>query len=383
MQRNEVRKIRGSDDFLSRTHVKLVNAHHVKTLPGRKSDVLDCQWIQQLHSYGLLSASFRPNDQVCVLRSYIRQRDNLVRSACVHIQRIQKALTEMNVLLHQVVSDITGTTGMSIIRAIVAGEHDPQTLAALGHPRTRRSATEIAQALQGDYRQEHLFILQQELTLYDAYQVQLAACDAQIDQCLSTFEPTSEIALPTAGSPRRKPQDNQPAFDLQTHLERISGVDFTRIDGMGALTVQTILSEVGLDASRFPTSKHFTSWLGLCPGSCITGGKVKNSRTRRVVSRAANAFRMAAVAAGKTRSALGAFYRRLRTRLGAPKAITATAHKLARLFYRLWSSGGSYDDPGVNYYEQRYQEQIVKGLRKKAQALGFDLVATPSAQIVS
>lgn len=363
--------------------VKLVNAHHVKTLPGRKSDVLDCQWLQQLHSYGLLSASFRPGDQVCVLRSYIRQRDNLVRSACVHVQRMQKALTEMNVLLHQVVSDITGTTGMAIIRAIVAGEHDPQTLATLRHPRSRRSATEIAQALQGDYRQEHRFILQQELALYDAYQVQLAACDTQIEQCLSTFEVSSEIALPRAGSPRRKPQDNQPAFDLQTHLERISGVDFTQIDGMGALTVQTILSEVGLDASRFPTVKHFASWLGLCPGSCITGGKVKNSRTRRVVNRAANAFRMAAVAAGKTRSALGAFYRRLRTRLGAPKAITATAHKLARLFYRLWSSGGTYDDPGVNYYEQRYQEQIVKSLRKKAQAMGFDLVATPSTQFVS
>jgi transposase len=363
--------------------VKLVNAHHVKTLPGRKSDVLDCQWIQQLHSYGLLSASFRPQDQVCVLRSYIRQRDNLVRSACVHVQRIQKALTEMNVLLHQVVSDITGTTGMTIIRAIVTGEHDPQTLANLRHPRSRRSATEIAQALQGDYRQEQLFILQQELALYDAYQVQLAACDAQIERCLSNFEVISEIALPAAGSPRRKPQDNQPAFDLQTHLERISGVDFTQINGMGALTVQTILSEVGLDASRFPSVKHFTSWLGLCPGSCITGGKVKNSRTRRVVNRAANAFRMAALAAGKTQSALGAFYRRLRTRLGTPKAITATAHKLARIFYRLWSLGESYDDPGVNYYEQRYQEQIVKNLQKKAQALGFDLVATPSTQIVS
>ncbi len=363
--------------------VKLVNAHHVKTLPGRKSDVLDCQWLQQLHSYGLLSASFRPEDQICVLRSYIRQRDNLVRSACVHIQRMQKALTEMNLQLHQVVSDMTGTTGLAIIRAIVAGEHDPQTLATLRHPRSRRSATEIAQALQGDYRQEHLFILQQELALYEAYQVQLSACDTQIEQCLSNFDVTSEIALPVAGSPRRRPQDNQPAFDLQTHLQRISGVDFTQIDGMGALTVQTILSEVGLDASRFPTVKHFTSWLGLCPGSCITGAKVKNSRTRRVVNRAANAFRMAAVAAGKTRSALGAFYRRLRARLGPPKAITATAHKLARIFYRLWSSGRSYVDPGINYYEQRYHEQIIKGLQKKAKAMGFALVATPSTQIVS
>jgi len=289
----------------------------------------------------------------------------------------------MSVLLHQVVSDITGTTGMAIMRAIVAGEHDPQTLAALRHPRTRRSATEIAQALQGDYRKEHLFILQQELALYEAYQVQLAACDAQIEQCLSTFESPSELPLPATSSPRRKPQDNQPAFDLQTHLERISGVDFTQIDGMGALTAQTILSEIGLDASRFPSVKHFTSWLGLCPGSCITGGKVKNSRTRRVVNRAANAFRLAAVAAGKTRSALGAFYRRLRTRLGTPKAITATAHKLARIFYRLWSSGGTYDDPGVHYYEQRYQQQIVKGLQRKAQVMGFDFVATSPAEIIS
>ena len=198
-----------------------------------------------------------------------------------------------------------------------------------------------------------------------------------------TFESPSQLPLPATGSPRRKPQDNQPAFDLQTHLEQISGVDFTKIDGMGALTAQTILSEIGLDASRFPSVKHFTSWLGLCPGSCITGGKVKNSRTRRVVNRAANAFRLAAVAAGKTRSALGAFYRRLRTQLGTPKAITATAHKLARIFYRLWSSGGTYDDPGVHYYEQRYQEQIVKRLQRNAQAMGFNLVATSPAEIIS
>lgn len=184
------------------------------------------------------------------------------------------------------------------------------------------------------------------------------------------------------GSPRRKPQGNQPAFDWQTHLKRISGVDFTQIEGMGALTVQTILSEVGLDARRFPTVKHFASWLGLCPGSCITGGKVKNSRTRRVVNRAANACRMAAVAAGKTRSALGAFYRRLRTRLGTPQAITATADKLARIFYRLWRFGGAYDDPpGIDYYEQRYQEHIVKSLRQKAQAMGFDLLLRPPRQL--
>jgi transposase len=366
--------------------VKLVNAHHVKTLPGRKSDVLDCQWLQQLHSYGLLAGSFRPTDQVCVFRSYIRQRDNLIKSACVHIQRMQKALTQMNVQLHQVVSDLTGTTGMAIIRAIVAGEHNPQTLAALRHHRSQRSEAEIAQALQGDYRQEHLFVLQQELQLYDVYQTQIAACDQQIEQCLSEFDAKVDLAhkpLPSAKHKRHKPQDNQPVFDLRTHLYRMSGIDFTQIDGMGVLTVQTILSEVGLDSSRFPTVKHFTSWLGLCPGSRITGGKVKSSATRQVVNRAANAFRMAAQAAGKSHSALGAFYRRLRARLGAPKAITATAHKLARLFYHLWTSGEGYIDPGASYYEQRYRERMVKSLEKKAQALGMELVARPSVEVVS
>lgn len=366
--------------------VKLVNAQHVKTLPGRKTDVLDCQWLQQLHSYGLLAGSFRPMDQICVLRSYIRQRDTLIKSACIHIQRMQKALTLMNVQLHQVVSDLSGTTGMAIIRAMVAGEHNPQTLAALRHHRSQRSEAEIAQALQGDYRREHLFILQQELQLYEVYQVQIAACDQQIEQCLSGFDAKVDLTeqpLPAAKYKRHKPQDNQPAFDLRTYLYRMSGIDFTQIDGMGVLTVQTILSEVGLDSSRFPSVKHFTSWLGLCPGSRITGGKVKSSATRRVINRAANAFRMAAQAAGKSHSALGAFYRRLRARLGAPKAITATAHKIARIFYHLWTTGQEYVDPGADYYEQRYRERTLKNLQKRAQALGMELVNRPSVEMIS
>jgi len=366
--------------------VKLVNAQHVKTLPGRKSDVLDCQWLQQLHSYGLLAGSFRPTDQVCVLRSYIRHRDSLIKSACVHMQRMQKALTQMNVQLHQVVSDLSGTTGMAIIRAIVAGERSPEILAALRHHRSRRTEAEIAQALQGDYRPEHVFVLQQELELYDIYQAQIAACDQQIEQCLTQFDAKVDLSEQPLSPPkykRHKPQDNQPAFDLRTHLYRMSGVDFTQIDGMGVLTVQTVLSEVGLDSSRFPTVKHFTSWLGLCPGSRITGGKAKSSATRRVVNRAANAFRMAAQAAGKSHSALGAFYRRLRTRLGAPKAITATAHKIARLFYHLWATGQSYVDPGEHYYEQRYRERSLKHLQKRAQALGMEIIAKPSGEVIS
>ena len=359
--------------------VKLVNAHHVKTVPGRKTDVKDCQWLQQLHTYGLLSGSFRPEDQICVLRSYIRQRDSLIKSASTHVQRMQKALIQMNLHLHKVVSDITGLTGMTIIRAIVAGEHNPEVLAALKDPRIKSSVTEIAKALTGDYRPEHLFVLKQEFTLYQVYQTEIAAIDAEIEKCLADFEiKTVDEPPPTKRKRRKKPTGNNPSFDLRKYLYRIAGVDFTLIDGLDALSVQTILSEVGLNPERFPTVKHFTSWLGLCPGQKITGGKVKSSQTRPVENRAANAFRMAAFSLTQSRSALGAFYRRLRSRLGAPKAITATAHKLARLFYRMWTTAGQYVDPGLDYYEQKYHEHMLSNLRKKAQSLGFDLVAQSS-----
>lgn len=366
--------------------VKLVNAHHVKTVPGRKSDVLDCQWLQQLHSYGLLSGSFRPDDQICVLRSYIRQRDTLIKSASTHVQRMQKALTQMNLQLHRVISDITGITGMAIIRAIVDGQRDPQVLASLRNHRIKSSVSDIAKALTGDYRVEHIFVLQQELQFYEVYQTAIADCDRHIEQCLAQFSDQVDVEASPLAQPksrRNKPQGNQPAFDLRTHLYRISGVDFTQIDGLGVLTVQTILSEVGLDPTRFPTVKHFCSWLGLSPGSNITGGKVKSSRTRPVVNRAANAFRMAAQALKNSRSALGAFYRRLRSRLGTPKAITATAHKLARIFYYLWTRGEAYVDPGVDYYEQKYQQRLVHNLTKKAHSLGFELIPQSGTEFVS
>ncbi|MDJ0692664.1 MAG: IS110 family transposase [Xenococcaceae cyanobacterium MO_188.B32] len=357
--------------------VLLVNSHHVKTVPGRKSDVLDCQWLQQLHSYGLLAGSFRPRDEICVLRSYIRHRDNLIRSAGTHVQRMQKALTQMNLQLHRVISDITGKTGLKIIRAMLAGERNPETLASLKDGRIRRTSEEIAAALTGDYRAEHLFVLQQELQLYEMYQQQIAQCDQEIETYLTNLDSQVELEkiegekkLP----PTKKYSSNTPAFDLGGHLHRISGVDFTRIDGLGVLTVQTILSEVGLDPSRFPTVKHFTSWLGLCPGSRVSGGKVKSSQTRQVVNRAANSFRMAAHALSRSQTALGAFFRRLRARLGTPKAITATAHKLARIFYCLWTKGGEYNDPGIDVYEQQYQQRVLKNLQRKADQLGFELV---------
>lgn len=238
--------------------VKLVNAHYVKTVPGRKTDVLDCQWLQQLHTYGLLAGSFRPDDEICALRSYIRQRDNLIKSACVHVQRMQKALTEMNVQLHRVISDITGTTGMAIIHAIVSGEHDPTKLAALKDQHIKASCTNIAAALTGDYRSELVFVLSQELALYKFYQAQIIECDAQIEQCLARFPDKIDVESNPLGKPKRrgkKQPGNAPQFDLRTHLYRITGVDFTQINGFGALTVLIILSEVGLDPSRFPTVK--------------------------------------------------------------------------------------------------------------------------------
>lgn len=315
---------------------------------------------------------------MCVLRSYIRHRDTLIKSASSHVQRLQKALIQMNLQLHKVISDITGLTGMGIIRAIVAGEQDPQVLATLKNSRIKSSTTEIALALTGDYRVEHLFVLQQELALYDVYQQQIAACDLQIEQCLAGFDTIAEAPPPPRRTKKRiKPTGNNPKFDLHSHLYRICGVDFTQINGLDALSVQTILSEVGLDPTRFPTVKHFTSWLGLCPGLRVTGRKVKSSQTRCVVNRAANAFRLAALAVSHSHSALGAFYRRLRTRLGAPKAITATAHKIARLLYRIWSTGEAYADPGRDYYEQKYHQRVVNTLKKKAESLGFDLVAQP------
>lgn len=362
--------------------VRLVNAHYVKTVPGRKSDVLDCQWLQQLHTYGLLSGSFRPDDQVCVLRSYIRQRDSLIKSSSVHVQRMQKALTQMNRQLHKVISDITGVTGMTIIHAIVAGERNPQVLAALKNPRIKSSTQEIVKALTGDYRAEHIFVLKQELQLYEMYQAQIAACDLEIEQCLTSFESLDDNpppAPPKRGN--RKPRGHEPAFDLRHHLYRITRVDFTQIPGFNTLTVQTILSEVGLDASRFPTVKHFCSWLGLCPGLRITGGQVKSSQTRRVLNRAANAFRLAAQSLCRSQSALGAFYRRLRSRLGAAKANTAAAHKLARIFYQLWLTKTAYVDWGADYYEQKYQQRVVNKLQKTAQSLGFQLVPQTQPEV--
>lgn len=359
--------------------VYLVNARHIKNVPGKKSDVLDCQWIQQLHTYGLLQASFRPEEEMCALRAYVRQRDDLIRHRSAHIQHMQKALHLMNVQLTTVISDITGETGMQIIRAIVAGQHDPVTLARYRDPRCYSSEKEIAKALTGNYRPEHLFTLGQALELYDFHSRLIKACDIEIEQKYSAIKPVVDIeAEPLPPAKRRKRSKTDPGFDLRSHLYQITGVDLTRIDGLEALSVQQIISETGVDMNRWPTVKHFTSWLTLAPHNDISGGKVLRSRTLRSKSRAAQAFRMAAQAAGKSDSALGAFYRRMRAKHGAPKAITATAHKIARIFYHMLKYREDYRDPGQDYYLQKYRDRVVKNLQRRAKELGMELVPSSS-----
>jgi transposase len=362
--------------------VKLVNARQVRNVPGRKTDVQDCQWLQRLHSYGLLSGSFRPEAQVCVLRSYLRQRDNLIRYASAHIQHMQKALTEMNLHLHKVLSDIKGVTGMRIVRAILEGQRNPVALAAMRDGRVKSTAAQIAKALEGDYRPEHLFVLRQAVELYDIYHEKIASCDREIEAVLSAFEARSQGSPCPPAKPRKR-RKNEPYFDLRSHLFRVTGVDFTQIKGLDTSTVQTILSEVGLDPSRFPSEKHFCSWMGLCPDNRITGGKIKKRSTRKVTNRAADAFRLAAQSVANSLSALGGYYRRMKARLGSPKAITATAHKLARLFYRLWKTGDAYRDPGLDYYEKRYQERLLSNMKRKAKELGFMIDFQPLAESVS
>jgi transposase len=365
--------------------VYLVNARQLKNVTGRKTDVLDCQWIQQLHTlrqaqgrlFGLLHGSFRPPEQVCALRSLVRHRDNLIRYRSAHVQHMQKALHQMNLLLTNVVKDITGLTGMSIIRAILDGERDPYELASYRNEHCAKSEAEIAKSLQGNYKPEHLFALQQAVELYDFYNQQIRNCDGEIERLYATFEPQVDIQekpLSPRKRPRRKPQGNEPDFDLRTCLYQMAGVDLTRIDGLDVLLVQEILSETGVDMSRWPTVKHFTAWLRLSPDNDISGGKVLRTGTQKTKSRANRAFRLAARSLHHSDSALGAFYRRKRAQLGAPQAIVATAHKLARLVYFMLKNRTEYVDPGPDYYEQKYRERVVRNLRRKAHELGLELV---------
>ena len=366
--------------------VKLVDAYKVKNVPGRKTDVKDCQWLQELHRFGLLSGAFRPEEQIQVLRSYWRHRGEMVESCSRQIHLMQKALEQMNIQLHKVITDITGVTGMKIIRAIVAGERDAVRLAEMRHPLIKNSTDTIAKALTGEYRQEHLFTLKQALEIYDIYRDKIVECDRQIESYMQTFERKSDVKDLDSKSGKKninKRRKNQPNFDLKTRLFEMTGVDLTLIDGIETMTAQTIVSECGFDMSTFPTEKHFTSWLGLCPNNQITGGKVRKRRTRKVQNRASLALRLAAQSLHNNKSALGAFYRRMRARLGAPKAITATAHKLARLVYRMLKYGMDYVDIGQQYYEKQYQKRVIENLTKRARQMGYKIICANTGELVS
>lgn len=360
--------------------VFLVNARHTKNLPGRKSDVQECQWLMKLHTYGLLNNSFRPTEEICVLRTYWRQRDEHVKAASAVIQRMQKVLTEMNVQIANVISDISGVTGMAILDAILKGERDRYQLADLANPRIQASKEEIARSLEGNWRPELLFVLRQQRDLYHEYQKRIGECDEVIQLHLRTLEdkaqPGNKPENPKRG---KRAGGNAPRFDLRGELYRITGVDLTRIDGVHVMIAQTILSEVGLDMSRWPTEAHFASWLGLCPDNKITGGKIYHRGSRHVENRAATALRMAATSLWRSKTYLGAKFKRLRTKLGAPKAITAMAHHLARLVYRMLKYGQEYVDKGMEYYQQRYQNQQIKWLEKKAKDLGLTITLAPAS----
>ena len=353
--------------------VMLVDPRRIKNVPGRKTDVLDCQWLQQLHTYGLLSGAFRPEDEIRRLRSYLRQRAMLVEHAAQHVQHMQKALTQMNVKLHHVISDIMGKTGMDIIEAIVKGERNPRQLARLRDPRTKSDERTIAKSLQGHWRKEHIFELTQALELYRTYQAKIAECDREIEAQLEQFEDRSD-GEPPAPNGKKRNQKNAPRFDVQGQLYRMTGVDLTRIDGVDGFTALKVVSEVGTDMTKWPSAKHFASWLGLSPHNRITGGRVISSKTKASANRAAAALRLAANALHRSDSALGAFLRRKKAHLGAPKAITATAHKLARIIYSMLRYGQEYVDAGAEYYEHQYQQRALHTARRRAAQLGYQLV---------
>ncbi len=341
---------------------------------NKKTDVVDCQLIRQLHTYGLLDPAFRPNAEILALRAFVRQRKMLIDYASDHIRHMQKALDLMNLKLHLVISDIVGATGLRIIRAILKGERDPHKLAIMRDPQCKNSEQTIAKALMGNYREEHVFALKQAVELFDTYQKQIEECDQQIAVVLAAFEKkgdSSKLAKKSSKS-RRK---NQPHFDGRALLYELAGVDLTAIHGLEASSVLTILSETGTDMSAWASGGIFAAWLALSPNNRITGGKPIRRKTPVIrPNRAAQAFRLAAQTLERARCGLGAFFRRIRNRLGRAGAIKATAHKLALIFYSMLKNKTEYCDPGESYYEERYRDRLLNSLKTKAAALGFNLV---------
>jgi transposase len=365
--------------------VLLVNARHVKSVPGRKSDVLDCQWIQQLHTFGLLRGSFRPDAPIAALRSLIRHRDQLVESAASYVQRMQKTMVLMNLQLHNVISDVTGMTGIAILRDIVAGQTDPAVLARYRHARCKATEDEIAASLSGHYRAEHLFVLRQALEIYDFCHAQIRRCDEEIEAKIAALQVASDAPeAPVVPSARpRSRSANEPDFEIRSPLYILcGGVDLSALPGLGPYGALKLISEIGLDMRRWPSEKHFVSWLTLAPRNQISGGKLLSSRTPPSANRATKILRMAAMSIGRSDNALGAFYRRMATRVGKPKAITATARKIALLVYRMLRDRIPYHELSAADYDQLQRSRILRGLRRRATSLGFELVDTTTGLVL-
>ena len=359
----------------------LIEPRQLKRVPGRKSDVLDCQWIQQMHSFGLLTASFRPDAEMRTLRAYLRQRAQLIEHRAPHVLHIQKALQYMNVQVHHVLSDIMGVTGQKILRAIVAGERDPHHLAAFRAPGCKKDEATIAAALTGHWQTEYLFIIQQSLTLYDAYTAQIVECDTALERQYAACKPRWDGPDLLPDVPPVKPNSkskNQPTFNVRAHLLRLTGVDLVAVSGISQSLAQVIMAEVGTEMNKFPTVKHFCSWLGLAPHNSISGGKVLHSHTLKTDNRAGQALRQAAQANAKSQSVFGAYYRRKRAHLGPEQATVATAHKIARVVYHLLKTRETYEPVSAKNYDQHWQDRELAGLKKKAAKLGFSLTAHPA-----
>ena len=357
--------------------VYLVNARETKNLPGKKTDVQESQWLMKLHTYGLLRNSFRPPQEIRMLRNYWRQRHDLVGSAGRHVQRMQKVLTQMNVQLANVISDLSGVTGQAIIKEILAGERDPWALAALCDPRIKASAEEVARSLEGNWQEDLLFVLKQEQAAYEFCQQQMSECDAQLEAYLKQGEDRSgggSLPLETRKHRRKKKKGNAPQFELREALFRMVGIDLTQIDGIDVVTAATIVSEAGYDMSKWATPEHFVSWLRLCPDNRISGGKVIGKGRLVTNNRLTSAFKMAASRLRKSDTYLGAQFRRLRTKLGAPVAIKAMAAKLARLVYRMLRYGMQFVDKGAELYEAQHRARQIRSLRRKAAQLGFQVL---------
>jgi transposase len=362
----------------------MVSPQFTRQIKGRpKTDKRDCEWIQRLHKHGLLPKVFQPNEATQTLRDLVRQRANHVRLSAEHIQRMQKALELMNLKLTKVLSNIVGVTGLKIIQAIIKGERDPHKLASFRDRRCKHSVAEIVQALTGRYRAEHVLELQLCFTMWQKYQEVVKKLDGVIDAHLKQMRRQS--VLPPLPPSRKRPSGNsphEPHFDVRTALYYLCGVDLTAIEGIGEMHALVIISEIGTDLSAWPTVQHFSSWLGLCPNWKKTGGKVKSSRTRRGKNRAATALRLAAFALMNSKSYLGAYLRRQRMRLGAPKAITATAHKLARIIYNMLRFGVAYAEKTEAEYAAQVHGRRVKSLHRQARELGYELkeIAAPAVE---